>query len=98
MLHQFKLSLLLTNIISRDNKGESMDQTAIFVEIDEQMQNLRKILLQHAREQDLSDEVFLVELHQLTHRILTLKRMIRNGSNRADEVYKNYLEYVPLAN
>jgi hypothetical protein len=70
-----------------------MDQTKIFKEIEFEMQALRKLILQHAREQDLSDENFLIDLHQLTHRILTLKRMIRNGKKRNDEVYKNCLGY-----
>ena len=68
-----------------------MDQARLFSEIDLEMQALRKLILQHAKEQDLGDEDFLIELHQLTHRILTLKRMIRNGKSRHDEVYKNCL-------
>ena len=74
-----------------------MEQTLIFMEIEEQIQNLRKIILQHAREQDLTDEEFLVDLHQLTYRILTLKRMLGNGPDSDNRVYKNYLEHASTA-
>jgi hypothetical protein len=80
-----------------NKKGFFMEQTLIFMEIEEQIQNLRKIILQHAREQDLTDEEFLVDLHQLTYRILTLKRMLGNGTDSDNGIYKNYLEHASTA-
>lgn len=75
-----------------------MDQSKLFSELDQQTKDLRMLILKHAKEQDVSDEHFLIELHQLTHRILTLKRMIRNGKARNDDVYKNCLGYCSTAN
>jgi hypothetical protein len=71
-----------------------MENLDIFSEIDVQMQSLRRLILQHAREHDLCDEDFLVELHQLSHRLLTLKRMVRNGKNSSNEMYKCYLNHM----
>jgi hypothetical protein len=71
-----------------------MDQTKVFSEMDEHIRKLRKIILKHARTEDLYDDEFLIDLHQVTHRILTLKRMMRNGKSRSEADNKNRMEHL----
>lgn len=71
-----------------------MDHTRVYSEIDEHLQILRKIILKHARTEDLYDDEFLIDLHQVTHRILTLKRMMRNGKSRSEADNKSRMEHL----